>query len=306
MASKTRQQAKEASHVDSETNWPDFFLVGAMKAGTTAVHSFMQKHVRIFAPKFKEPFYFLGPEEAERVPPELRVATREAYLALYSDANPFQKKGDFSATYLWSRHAARLIHEHNPNAKIIVVLRNPIERAYSHYSAHVRDGFDRRPFRQAIEEEVEALKRGPVPVPQYISCGLYGSQIERYFEQFGQEAVLITFFDELTDEPLPVLEKMFAHIGAGCPDPNQPFTQIHKSGVPANSLANVIYKYRHYAMPLLKTIFPDRLIHGIRDRYILKQSPILSEEDRRRLREIFAKEIATVERLTGRDLSAWS
>lgn len=306
MTLKIEQQAKEASRVDSKINWPDFFLIGAMKAGTTAVHSFMQKHDQIFAPKFKEPFYFLGPEEAERVPSRLRVATREAYLALYADAKPFQKKGDFSATYLWSRHAARLIHEHNPDAKIIVVLRNPIERAYSHYSAHVRDGFDKRPFRQAIEEEVEALKRGPVPVPQYISCGLYGGQIERYLEYFGREAVLITFFDELTNEPLPVLEKMFAHIGAGYPDPNQPFTQIHKSGVPVNPLANIIYKHRHYAMPLLKTVLPDRFIHGIRDRYILKRSPTMAEEDHQRLREIFAEEIATVERLTGRDLSAWS
>jgi len=292
--------------MNSEENWPDFFLVGAMKAGTTAVHSFMQQHDRIFAPKFKEPFYFLGSEETEHVPPGLRVATREAYLSLYADAKPSQKKGDFSAVYLWSSHAAKLIHDCNPNAKIIIILRNPIERAYSHYSSHVRDGIDTRTFRQAIEEEFEALKRGPVHIPQYISCGLYGTQLRRYLEHFEREDVLVTFFDELTNEPMPVLEKMFNHIGAGHPDPRQSFTQVHRSGVPINPFSRVAYMHRHRVMPLLKAILPDRIIHGIRDRYILRQPPTMAEDDRQRLWEIFAGEIATVEKLTGRDLSAWS
>jgi hypothetical protein len=178
----------------------DFFIVGAPKCGTTAMYSYLKSHPDVFFPERKEPHYFGSDLEFHDQP---RI-TFDEYTALFSDAGLNQKLGDASVFYLMSQRAAEEVKTYNPNAKIIVMLRNPVDVLHSFHSQRLFNGTeDIEIFADAIEAEKDRREGRRLPARIGLLQGLFyrdlvkfADQVERYLGAFGRSRVQVILYED--------------------------------------------------------------------------------------------------------------
>ena len=178
--------------------WPDFFIVGAQNSATSTLYAFLRQHPDIFMPALKEPHYFSQlPPVWHMQYPITHVSRQDSYLSLFSAVGKTKYKGEASSSYLWSDDAPSRIHRANPSAKIVIILRNPVERAYSHYLMDVREGRQSLPFMDAIQEDWSRRDKGYGVSRLYVELGLYYRQVKRYLAIFGRKQVKVVLFRHL-------------------------------------------------------------------------------------------------------------
>lgn len=179
-------------------NWPNFLIVGAANSGTTSLYTYLKQHPEVFLPALKEPHYFsqVRPAYEQRY---LRtyVTDEKTYLGLFRKAAGYRAIGEASTSYLFEPETHRRIHRVAPKAKIIIILRDPLERAHSHYLMDVREGRQNLNFCDAVHRDWELKQKGWGVSQLYIELGLYAEQVKRYLGTFGPERVLILTFEEL-------------------------------------------------------------------------------------------------------------
>ena len=187
---------------------PDFFIVGQPKSGTTALYEMLRSHPQIFMPDFKEPRYFASDLPSRFQAPRasgLDPETFEDYLALFDPAEPGQITGEASTAYIWSGTAARLIAEARPDAKIIVILREPASFLRSLHLQLMQIRVEKqKTLREAlaVEDARREGKRLPeqiAPWPQvllYLDRARYVEQLKRYHAAFPPEQVLTLIYDD--------------------------------------------------------------------------------------------------------------
>ena len=200
---------------------PDFFIVGAAKCGTTALFHYLAAHPAVFMPERKEPNYFCT---------DLRtyghVATLTEYEALFSSAPPHALTGEASVLYLYSKVAIGQVMAHNANAKIIVMLRNPIEAARSmhafRWSNELEDVGD---FEQAWRLQKPRLEGQHLPprwpYPQLLQYGAqycYAPQVRRVLAQVPRKQCLFLLFEEFFADPSRQFARVLEFLGLP-PDP---------------------------------------------------------------------------------------
>ena len=188
--------------VEIRPRWPNLFLVGAAKAGTTSLYAELARHPEIYMSPMKEPHFFSRIEPAAQLGGFFpHVSDEDEYLALFEGAGDEPVVGEASTSYLWdpprppsgSREAV-------PEAKILIVLRDPVERAYSHYRNDVREGMERRSFLEALAAEQRDGPGGWGVSSLYMDCGRYAEQLTRYVDRFGDRVKVLFFEDFVTDE----------------------------------------------------------------------------------------------------------
>ena len=146
---------------DMASAWPNLFIVGAAKAGTTSLAYYLSQHADVFMSKMKEPHYFSAVRPEGKFAHAVPVVSDEAsYLRLFQGADGVHYRGEASTSYLWSEAAAARIAERSPDARIIAVLREPIERLHSHYLNELREGIETRPIERAVREDFAATAAG--------------------------------------------------------------------------------------------------------------------------------------------------
>lgn len=184
----------------SQINPVDFLIVGAQKSGTTTLFETLSKHPRIFIPQRKECKYFscmagnyVGPGA---IGANKYTKTLEEYQGLFKKAKPGQLCGDISPDYLYYYQNAvpKILDEINAQVPIIIVLRNPIDRAYSNYLMQVRERREELTFEDALESEAERISAHWVWDWCYVDIGLYAEQVKAYMDNFGR--VLVLLFEE--------------------------------------------------------------------------------------------------------------
>jgi Sulfotransferase family len=178
--------------------WPNFFLVGAHKTGTTSLYFYLKQHPQVFLPALKEPHYFSRFRPySEMLYPHPRVSDEATYLRLFSKAAGHKAVGEASSSYLCDEGAAERIHQAAPHAKIVIMLRDPVARAYSQYLMDAREGWQDRPFYEALLEDWNRPEKGWGVSHMYVEPGLYRDQVKRYLQRFGPEQVLVLPFSDL-------------------------------------------------------------------------------------------------------------
>lgn len=190
---------------------PTFFLVGAPKAGTTSLFAYLQQHPEVFMSAVKEPHYFSYAGERK---PHWGVRTRAEYEALFAGADGARAVGEGSTWYLYSETAAEQIRRAVPEARILALLRNPVDRAYSSWAYRRQMGWeplDR--FEDAVAAEADRVAEGEPWDVHYVAAGRYARQVERYVEAFGRERVRVLLFEDLKADPAAVLADVFGFIG---------------------------------------------------------------------------------------------
>src|SRR3954470_14592736 len=202
---------------------PDFLVVGAPKAGTTALHVALSQHPQIFMSSPKEPKYFLtddgvqpvprgGPGDAQTI--SRQVWRRADYEALFDASRSHALKGESSTLYLHDRAAHRRIAATLPDARLVAVLRDPVDRAHSNWT-HLRSaGLEpERDFVRATEFERTRAHAGWAPFWRYLGLGHYGAQLEHLFSVFPREQVLVLFYRDLREQPEQTLDTLFRFLG---------------------------------------------------------------------------------------------
>jgi hypothetical protein len=299
------------------TDMPNFFLVGAAKAGTSALHAYLQQHPEIFMSPVKEPSFFAL--EGEPRPwffrPDgtpVHVATVHelaAYRALFRDAGGWKVVGDASTMHLLSEEAPRRLHHHAPRAKIAAVLRHPVDRAYSHYLYFRFRGHEPlESFTDAFWAEDERVARGLGPLWRYRSMGLYAEQLARYLALFPRDQVKVFLYEEWRGEPRRVVAELFRFLGVEdgfVPDMS---VQHRMGGTPrSGALRRAMERETSLARRLGRALVPKPLrprVEWLLDRWNAARPP-LARDVRRELTAVYRADIMALQGLIGRDLSRW-
>jgi hypothetical protein len=183
---------------NAKETWPNFFIVGAPKAGTTSLYAYLAQHPEVFMPAVKEPQYFAQIRPSAEFEHLVEaIPDRRHYLRLYRKARGYAAIGDASPSYLWHPEVPGRIKRTVPEARIIIVLRDPVERAHSHYLADFREGAESLPFDAALGNDLARSRKGLGVSHMYVEFGQYACQVTRYLEVFGPERVHLLLFDDL-------------------------------------------------------------------------------------------------------------
>jgi Sulfotransferase domain len=288
--------------VNSST-WPNLFIVGAAKAGTTSLARYLDRHPDVYMSPMKEPHFF------SRIEPDPRLAgffphikDTSGYLALFSKSGAARVQGEASTSYLTHEHVPDAIKDVSPEAKIVIMLRNPISRAFSHYWNDVREGIENRSFAEAVEDELSGPPGRWGVTSVYVDCGFYAGHVERYLNVFG-ENVLVLLFEEFVADPAAHLERTLRFIGVDPAASTSPDFEAHNVfGLPRNAFSS-----RILASGNLREVARRVLPRGVRayGRQILvvpAPRPNLELDVGDRLRNVYQTDVASVARLLDRRL----
>ncbi len=182
----------------------NLFIVGSTKAGTTSIHNYISAHENIFMSKQKEPHYFCykdtwsefcGPGDKE-ICKKMVIDSQTDYEQLFSSATTERYIGESTASYLHIPGTAEKIYNYNPEAKIIISLRNPVKRTISAYNHLIRDGRESENLEKALELEEQRLNAGWMPFWGYTKQSFYYENVLEYINTFGKENVLILLYEK--------------------------------------------------------------------------------------------------------------
>lgn len=291
---------------------PNLFIVGAAKSGTSTLWHHLKGHPQVFMPQdelLKEPAFFT---QLKTLP------GLEAYLDIFASAKNQQRiVGEASTAYLTDPTSAGLIHDFNPRAKIIILLRNPADRAYSLYNWMVQEGYEyASSFKRALElEEKRKTKRIPnYWEPQYywnymyFSSGLYYEQVKRYIEFFGSSVLVLTF-DGLVSDLNGTYQKVCRFLDIDL-QPVQPRVMNPSKTVMLPALQFLLRKCNHRFLRMRRVHLKKDLSKKERDQLLRvgqlekkpkKIDPALKNE----LMKRYAEDLNRLSELTKLDLSAW-
>lgn len=277
---------------------PHFVVIGAATSGTDVLYRYLDQHPHIYMSPLDETNYFAyDPPKLAELNAEFPVKTLPEYDALFADAPHNSIIGDVSPIYLESPIAARRIRAEIPNAKIIAILRNPVERAYSGYLMRYHQGIEQRPPREAFAD----VENAP-----FIRTGRYYEMVKRYYAAFPPQQIRIYAYDDFAADPLHILQDIFAFIGVDAtfaPDTSDHYdtSSVPKSQTIEQVLGNP--QLTNVVRPFLPGWLRSLAI-AIRDSNLDKTtqiSPLL----RKQLVQIYREDIESLQTLLNRDLSNW-
>lgn len=297
---------------------PDFLLIGAPKAGTTALHAALAHHPDLYLSPVKEPKFFLcdGPPPRGVGPGDAHsyrewVWRRDDYERLFDAAPPGTLLGESTPLYLADDAAHERIHALVPGARLLVILRDPVDRAYSNWAHLWADGLEPiSDFVRACGEEQRRADAGWAPFWRYLGLGLYGAQLQHLGTLFPPEQIHLIRYKDLVDEPTATLDGICRFLGVreGLLD-EVPARNVGGYVSPSLYTRTLQMLFREGAS--LGSHFPPQVWRkaSLPLQWLIQRSPHhrpeLSQEDRAELLGYFAEDITLLEQQTGWDLSQW-
>jgi len=295
--------------------WPNFLIIGACKAGTTSLHHYLAQHPQIFMSPLKEPKFFAyettpldvaGP--GDRAANRRVVTDVDAYRRLFDGVGEESAVGEASCVYLYSESAPERIAHHIPDARLIAVLRDPVERAYSAYLHLVRMGRERLGFMEALDAEPERTRRGWNTFWHLRAGGFYARQLQRYLEHFDRSRLRIHLYDDLQSDETGVLCDIFDCLGVDGSFRPATGQRYQVSGVPwsrgLHTYLTTPRRMKSWVKPVLPRSLREYLERNI-ERIALRRPPPLPSGARALLVDGYRDDIRELERIIDRDLSAW-
>jgi hypothetical protein len=301
-------------------NLPDVFIVGAPKCGTSAMHQYLAAHPEIYMAK-KEMHTFGGDL---RFGPQFYRRNVQEYLAEFAARNGERRGGEASVWYLFSSRAAAEIHAFNPEARIIIMLREPADMLHSLYYQFRFDGNEHLPtFEKALA--AEPARRAGLGIsrqahfPQglvYHDTARYTEQVQRYFDVFGRDRVHVIIYDDLVEDVRATYSKTLDFLGVDSTRIETDFQVINgNKSVKHPALRGLLNEplvrstavaiARRLPRPVFAALHDiERLLWTLNSR--AEKRPALAPEMRAQLQREFAPEVERLSELLGRDLTHWS
>lgn len=285
---------------------PDLFIVGAAKCGTTALHAMLNAHPEVGMASVKELHHFSAPAVPSGLVSRARFVTDEAtYLGLFPRGD-FRVVGEASTSYLSSLEAPTRIAAFNPFARIIIVLRDPVERAFSQYLMDVREGTETRDFADALVADDLIPSRTWGDAALYTDLGMYAEQVERYLSVFGDRRVLLLESDRLLSEPDAVLAEVedFLGVTPGLSARSAHGADTNSFAVARSGAARAALRSER-ARGAARALLPLGARRAIKERVLLRKEvkPVVPESVREFLMDRYAPDIERLRRITGREFA---
>ena len=168
---------------------PNFFIVGASKSGTTNISYYLNEHPDVFISELNEPYYFSRLDVSKNFKRESMITDYEKYLSLFKKARKNQAVGEATSAYFSSPHAASEIKKTFPDSKIIISLRNPIERAHSSYFSYQFMHKNDQSFSEMIDLHQKQISDGEFYIYNILEPGFYTKHIKRFQENFAKDKI---------------------------------------------------------------------------------------------------------------------
>jgi hypothetical protein len=297
--------------------WPNFFIVVAQKAGTSSLYFYLKEVPEVYMSPLKEPFYF-APYAVHNSASDI-IRDEKEYLRLFEKANGYIAIGEATPIYLWDPDAPKLIHQTVPHARIIIILRDPIERAYSNYLQRVRYGGVKSSFYDELMRDYKSQEKLYGRSQLYVEMGMYYEQVKRYFDIFGREQVKVIIFEEFIQHPAQTVNEVLAFLGV-----NYTVTEIREQynpySVPRTRLSRWIFalfrwlRARNIKFYKLLMLLPDSVVEslplpsgkssGFAAKILFKriEKPKIEPEAFKFLQQIYHDDVLRLESLLGRSL----
>ena len=281
---------------DSKLNnaYPDFFIVGAPRSGTTSLHEYLNKIPEIFMCT-KESGYFskfsIG-----------RVTTEQEYKNLYSNSENNQLIGESTAIYLRDPETPDLIYKANPKAKIIILLRDPIERAHSHYLKYIRNGYETEPFSRKIavykKNNTQDSFHDYIIMPSF-----YFDSVSKYIKIFGDKQVKICIYEEFAKNTKKIVTGILDFLQIDSEIPSNINKKYGEFAHPPNKSEQLLTT-NYFSSNVATRFIPKSMRSSIKNLLSDKNSkPELEEDDIMKLHELFDDDVTKLQNLLRRKLN---
>jgi hypothetical protein len=299
---------------------PNFLVIGSAKCGTDALCNYLGQHPSIYMSSNKEPNFFVaegtrdipyrGPGDRKALTDwDMWISTPDEYQTLFADVTSERAVGEGTTWYLYDERAPARIRSHIPAARLIAVLRNPVDRAYSAYTMLLRDGREpARDFATALAAEDERMRANWEPMWHYQRMGLYASQVRRYYDTFDKAQIQVVLYDDFNARPGEVLRDLFRFLEVD--DTFEPDTssRYNVSLVPRHQTFHLLVAGDNPVKSLVKSVVPTDLRQRVKARLVagnLTKPAPMPADVRRELIEVFRSDVLELQDLLDRDLSRW-
>ena len=275
-------------------NWPDFFIVGAPRAGTTSLYSHLNRVDGIFFPKYKEPNFFSTTTSKKHFFNAIR--NEKKYLKLFEKSGD-QLKGEASPSYLRDPNAPHLIFDANPDAKIIIILRNPAQRTFSHYVLGKALHKITTPFSELIRMQIDNEWSYRI-----MNSSMYYEQVKRYVDTFGRSQVKILIFEEFVRDTRLHVQDILNFLGVNGKIPKNINKQYHQT---VRFKAPVSLILKNYTLTRIISKFISRFGDIQPGEFLVDknaQKPKIAKIDEEFLNDLYRKDVEKLEILLGRSL----
>ena len=296
---------------------PNFLIVGAAKSGTSSLHNYLNQHPEVFMPsynsegmKVKEPRFLIKDLVKHRL--HNGVWTWEEYKSLFNDVIDEKAIGESTVLYLYYyKDAIKNIKEKLGNdVKIIIMLRNPTDRAYSAFQ-HVSRGFkEQNSFEESLEMEDGRLERegNLTPMVMYKDMGLYHEMVKSYQENFSNVHVII--YDDFRDNTENEIKKTYQFLGIS-DNTNIDYVTRHNVGGKRwkNDKVKHLFMKENPIKSVIKRIIPRRLRKGLRNNLVTASTNkvlLMKDQTRIMLNDFFREDVRKLSDLLNRDLTHWT
>lgn len=295
---------------------PNFVIAGAAKAGSTWLADALSQHPDVFVTPYKDCHffafegdrpYFTGP--GDDWTNRNVITTRAQYEQLFCHATTERAVGEGSVYYLCRPTSFFQMRKHlGPEAKVLLVLRNPVDRSFSAYGHMVRDGRETTTdFVDALGRESCRISAGWEDLWRYVELSRYARQVEAALSALGQHRVKIWRFDDLQVDHLRVLRETFEFLGVDSSFRADAAVRLNPSGTPRSRSLNYFLRGNHMLKPILRPVVPQTIRKQVFKRLNARNMRPLTfpEELRPQLAELFAEDVEALSSLTGLSLSSW-
>ncbi len=301
------------------TELMQFVIIGVAKCGTTSLHEYLRQNPKISLPRRKETHFFIYDRECGGFPESYhgRVITDyidnlEDYLAEFENRSSASLFGEVCPSYFYYPNAAANIYKYSPNAKILCILRNPVYRLYSEYTyAQFRkdnpaDQFSdpTKSFKQIAQQIVDG-KQDELTKRRF-ETGFYTKFLSVYYDRFPSEQVKVLLFEDLRSQPDVLMDDLSQFIGA----PGFDYNVNMRFNTSGKSMPFSFYNWLRKTK--IKKFFRRNLspktyqsLRSFAERYLVKSPPSIDPESRAILQDAYRREILTLQKMIGRDLSSW-
>ena len=290
---------------------PNALVIGAPKCGTTSLYFYLRDRADIFVPDRKELHYFTYEDllASSDGPGDRGVlaglcATRESYYEQFENAiQPVRL--DMSPSYLYFDYVAPRIKAELGEVKILAMLRDPVEKAYSQYMHLVGELRETLSFDDALQAEVSRREQGWGDMWRYAESSLYSKRLKTYFEVFGAESVHVVLFEEFVKDSEHSVGQLLKFLGADASGEIKAEGQFNRSGAPRSKAVARLLTQDSPVKSAVKALLPERLRMSLRmqvQNANNREKEPMSESARRYLTDFFTEDVAATEKLLGRKL----
>lgn len=296
---------------------PNFLIIGAAKSGTSSLYMYLQQHPEIYMSPVKEPHYFSFDKNSKMTsgPGDTisqAITDLETYLQLFDGVVSESAIGEASTSYLYHPEAAKRIYNTIPDVKLIAILRNPVERAFSAYMHVVRDQRETsQNFEEALHKEEERKQANWDPIWHFTNVGFYYEQLSRYYNLFPKDQIKVYLYEELAENPLVLLNDIYFYLSV---DPNFTVDTSVRFNVSGEQKSKLIYSIsqrlfnspnpiRWFSRRFIPEQFRWMVTNRVREINLVKQQ--IPKQQRYHLMDLYKEDIIRLEALIQKDLSHW-